>query len=168
MLLFFQLTLILFLIVFIAILVYSMASGGPYAPIGEQKTEDMMSLLKVKPGEKAVDIGSGDGRIVIALAKKGADAHGFEINPLLAKIAKDKIKKAGLEKKAKIHTKDFWQENLSNYDIVTVYLSGHIMKLVERKLRKELKPGARVAVNYFGFSNWKPEKKKGTIYLYRK
>lgn len=145
-----------------------MFRGGPYAPIGELKTEAMMELLHIKKGERAVDIGAGDGRLVIALAKKGAVAHGYEINPILVGIARKKIKEAGLTGKAFMHLGDFWSLDLSKFDVITIYLSGHIMKQLEKKLTKEVKPGARVAVNYFKLPSWKPIKQKNTIYLYKK
>jgi len=162
-----QLLLIPVLIAIIGILVYAMVRGAPYAPLGKQKIATMLSLLNVKSGDKAVDLGSGDGRFVIELAKKGAIAYGYEINPLLVLIAKWKIKKLGFQKNARIFWCDFWGKNLSSFNIVTVYLAPHSMKKVEAKLRRELKPNARVAVNHFPFPTWKPKKTAEKIYLYQ-
>ena len=83
--------------------------GAPFEPTSDRKLKIMMKLAKVKKGEKAVDHGSGDGKIVIALAKAGAEAHGYEINPLLVLFSRYKIKKAGLKGKAFIHWKNFWK-----------------------------------------------------------
>lgn len=162
-----QLVFSIFLIGFIGLLAYSMFRGAPYAPIGKQKLSNMIDALDIKKGEKAVDIGSGDGRIVIALAKKGAEAHGYEINPLLVFLSRRKIKKEKLEKKAFIHMTDMWRENFSSFDIVTLFMTPHALKGLEKKLRKELKPGARIAANYYHFPHWKPTKREGQIYLYR-
>jgi ubiquinone/menaquinone biosynthesis C-methylase UbiE len=162
-----QFLLILILIAIIGILLYAMVRGAPYAPLGKQKIETMLKLLNVKSGEKAVDLGSGDGRIVVGMAKKGAIAHGYEINPLLVLIAKWKIKKLGLQNNAHIYWGDFWGKNLSSFDIVTVYLAPHSMKPVEEKIRRELKSNARVAVNYSPFPTWKPKKTLEKIYLYQ-
>jgi len=162
-----QFLLILILIAIIGILLYAMVRGAPYAPLGKQKIETMLKLLNVKSGEKAVDLGSGDGRIVVGMAKKGAIAHGYEINPLLVLIAKWKIKKLGLQNNAHIYWGDFWGKNLSSFDIVTVYLAPHSMKPVEEKLRRELKSNARVAVNYSPFPTWTPKKTIEKIYLYQ-
>ncbi len=164
----FGLLVIVLLLGIIAILVYSMLSGGPYAPIGQQRTEQLLSMLQIKKNELAADLGSGDGRVVIALAKKGAIAHGYELNPLLVWIARRKIKKAGLEKKAFIHMADMWGTNYKNFDLITVYLSPHIMGRLEKKLKKELKKGARIAMNHYHFPNWKYTKKSGNVYLYTK
>lgn len=162
-----QLLVIFILTSIIVVLLYAMIRGAPYAPLGKQKIETMLSLLNVKSLEKAVDLGSGDGRIVIEMAKRGATAYGYEINPLLVLIAKWKIRKLGLQKNAHIYWNDFWGKNLSFFDIVTVYLAPHSMKAVETKLRRELKPKARVAVNYFPFPTWPPKKTSDKIYLYQ-
>ncbi len=156
-----------FFLYVVYLMLYSTLRGGPYAPMGNKKIEVMMQLLKVKPGEKAVDLGSGDGRIVIELAKKGAKAFGYEINPLLVLWSRYNIRKAGLQGKAKIIWKDYWAEDFSSFDIVTVYVLPHMMGPIYKKLKKELKSkNARVGTNFFKFPNLKETKKKDTIYLY--
>lgn len=113
-----------------------------------------------------MDLGSGDGRLVIALAKAGAEAHGFEINPFFVRRARKNICKAGLTDRAFIHQKSFWGETLSGFDIVVVYGISYIMKRLEEKLRKEVGPGTRVISNSFVFPNWLPSKKEGNVRLY--
>ena len=157
----------IFLLAFIILLLYSMLFGGPYAPVGEHKIEAMLKLLQVKRGERAIDLGAGDGRIVIALAKAGAEAHGYEINPLLVFIARRKIKQAGLRGKAFMHMADMWSVDLSKFSIVTVYLTAHVQPRLEKKFERELKPGTRVVENYFKVPNWKPVKKLDTVYLFK-
>ncbi|MBI5152062.1 class I SAM-dependent methyltransferase, partial [Candidatus Peregrinibacteria bacterium] len=118
--------------------------------------------------EKVVDLGSGDGRVVIAFARKGIEAHGYEINPILVWLSRKNIKKAGLKKKAFIHTKNFWTNNFSKFDIVVIYGISHIMRMLERKLQKELKPGSRVICCIFPFRKWQCAKKDEGVYLYVK
>lgn len=158
---------IIFLLAMIFILVYSMVRGAPYAPLGSEKMQTMIELLTIQRGKKAVDLGAGDGRVVIALAKQGLEAHGYEINPLLAIWAKWNIKKAGLTGKAFIHMGDFWRADLKTFDIITVYLTGHIMGSIEKKIRKEAKPGTQIVVNYFKLPTMKPLKEKEKIYFYK-
>lgn len=62
--------------------------GAPYAPSDEDKIQRMLSLARAAKGDRAVDVGSGDGRVVIALAKIGAHATGYEVNPILYLISK--------------------------------------------------------------------------------
>lgn len=149
-------------------MLFPLFRGGIYVPTTKKTTKQMAVLAGVKPGEKAVDLGSGDGRLVIALAKQGAQAHGYEINPFLVCLAKYNIRRAGLKGKAFIHWKNFWYEDLSRFNIVAFYAIRYMMKGLEIKLRKELRPGARVVSNYFTFPSWPPAKKEGDAYLYEK
>lgn len=100
------------------------------------------------------------------MAKKGAIVHGYEVNPILVWRSRNFIKNAGLEKKAFIHWKSFWGEDLSKFDVITVYGITYIMEKLEKKLQSELKPGTRVVSNYFTFPTWKPAKQDGEILLY--
>ena len=106
------------------------------------------------------DLGSGDGRILIEFAKKGAIAEGYEINPVLVFIARMKIRRLGLEKKARVFWKSFWREDLSQYKVITVFGIDYIMKRMEKKLYKELSRGSRIIVNLFPFPNKKYKLKK--------
>lgn len=142
--------------------------GAYFAPTLKKEIERMVSLSGVKPGDKAVDLGSGDGRLVIALAKAGAEAHGYEINPLLVLIAKINIKMAGLSGKAFSHWKNFWELDLSEFNVVTVFGITYMMKKLETKLKKELKPGSKIVSNYFIFPDWQHSKKESNAYLYEK
>ncbi|TSA46497.1 SAM-dependent methyltransferase, partial [bacterium] len=71
------------ILVGITVVLYYFTQGALFVPTHRDKVKKIIELAHVQPGEKAVDLGSGDGRILIALAQAGADAHGFEINPLL-------------------------------------------------------------------------------------
>ena len=70
--------------------------GAPYIPSGEKEVDKIISLAKIKPGDRVVDLGSGDGRIVIGFAKQGTEAHGYEVNPILVLWSKLKILFSGL------------------------------------------------------------------------
>ena len=145
-----------------------MIYGAPYAPLGQEKIKSMITLLQIKPGERAVDLGAGDGRIIIALAKHGAITHGYEMNPLLVLLGKRNIQRANLNGNAHMHWGDMWRAELETFDIVTIYLTAHIMQRVEQKLRKETRPGTKIVVNYFQLPKWKSIKQKNTLYLYEK
>lgn len=128
----------------------------------------MIELARVQPKELAADLGSGDGRILIALAKSGAIAHGYEIDIRLIMESERIIKENDLQHLISIHNKNFWEEDLSDYDIITVYPMPDVMKILEEKLLEELMPGARVLLNYYPFKTWQPETVKDNIYLYIK
>ena len=159
----------LFLLVLLpALFLVCMIRGAPYVPSQEKTVRRMIALVGVRPGERAIDLGSGDGRVVIALAKAGAEAHGYEINPVLVWAARREIRKTGLTGRAFIHFKDFWSVNFSDFDIVTVFGISHIMRFLGRKCKKELKADARVVANSFPFPKWPYAKKEGEVYLYER
>ena len=162
---FLELLLLLVLIYIIILLTYSLALGAPYAAIGEKRLKTMVSLLNLKKGKRLIDIGAGDGRIVMFVAKKGVTSFGIEINPLLVLIARIKIRKQKL-KNAHIILADCWQHDFSNYDYITVWGTTNMMKNLEKKLLKELTPGTKVVSNHFRFPNWKYAKEKEDVYLY--
>ena len=165
-----DLAIYLALLVLLSVIVYSFGRpffrGAPFAPTDRKTMNRMLELAQVKPGERACDIGSGDGRIVIALAKAGAYADGFEINPLLVWWSKLRIKSLGLSDKAHIYRKSLWKTDFSPYDVVTLFGIPYIMKPLGEKLYPELKPGARVASNNFKFPNWTPAHKEHGIIVY--
>ena len=160
--------LIIIAIILMLFFVFPWFIGAPFEPTSNKKVKKIIRLAKVKKGEKAVDLGSGDGRLVIELAKKGAEAHGYEVNPILVFLSRRKIKKAGLKNKAFIHWKNFWNEDLGKYDVVVMFQFHTIMKKLEKKLRKELKKGARVVSYYWKFPSWKIVKKQEDIFVYKK
>lgn len=141
--------------------------GAPYLPTKRQAVERMMGLADIRQGVKAADLGSGDGRIVIALAKAGAEAHGYEVNGVLAQVSKKKIARAGVGCCAFIHHQDFWDADLKEFDVVTVFGMTHIMKRLGHKLEAELPAGARVVSNGFRIPGWKPAQTDGNLILYR-
>lgn len=141
--------------------------GAPFVPTRKERIEKALKLAGIKPGQKIVDLGSGDGRILLAAAKKGAKARGFDINPLLVWATKRAIKKQGLRDLAVCQWKNFWWQDLSCFDIVFVYGLSHIMKGLGKKLQRELKPGAKVVSLIFQFPNWQPVLgDKDGIYIY--
>jgi len=147
----------------------------PYFQTTRYRVQTMIDLAHILPGETATDLGSGDGRIVIALAKAGAHAVGYELEEQLAKLSEENItKELSLFNPPKqlgtahILQKDFWTEDLSRYSIITVYPMPDIMEALEKKLINELKHGSRVLLNYYPFPHWKEATKKDNIYLYIK
>jgi cyclopropane fatty-acyl-phospholipid synthase-like methyltransferase len=148
------------------ILVFLVLRGAPFVPTRRAGLERIMRSFKLRPGMKAADIGSGDGRILIELAKAGVEAHGYEINLLLVWWSRAKIRKAGLEKLAFVHWRDQWMVDYSPYDVVTVFGVMHIMRKLEAKLRRELKPGAVVASIALEFPTWPNGKNVDNVFVY--
>ncbi len=151
------------------ILLSFFAGGGPYVPIPKHHIKTVMELASIKPKDRMIDLGSGDGRLLIAAVQAGAhEAIGFEIHPGLVRLSRRLARNAHLENKIHIHHKSFWHADVSNATIVTLYQISYAMKHLEKKLLEELPVGTRVVAHGFKFPNWKPEKTIENTRLYIK
>lgn len=148
-------------------LCYSMVRGAPYAATTDEKIEVMVNLLQAKKGEKAIDIGSGDGKIVIALAKAGIQTDGYEINPWYVFLSRYLIRREKLQERAKIYWGSYWGISLSSYSLITLFGTPHIMGSLGKKIRRETKKGTRVVSNHFSFPHWQCVKEKEGVLLYQ-
>lgn len=142
--------------------------GAIYLPSHPKAIAGMIKALEIRQGEKVVDLGSGDGCILIALAKAGGVATGYEVNPLLVWWSRRCIKAAGVADRVTVYRKNFWKADLSTFQGVTLFGMSHIMKELEEKLMRELPVGACVASNGFTFPNWKGEEVMKGVHLYIK
>ncbi len=138
----------------------------PYFKTSRYRVESMVKLAHISPFDHVADLGSGDGRISIACAEKGAQVEGFELDPVLAEMSEEEIKKRHLDSNITIHRKNFWDEDLSRFNIICIYPMPDIMEYLEVKLTKELKSGAKVLLNYYPFPTLKPLVQKDHIFLY--
>ncbi len=133
--------------------------GGPYVPIPKHHIKTVMELALIKPEDVVVDLGSGDGRLLIAAIQAGAHkAIGYEIHPGLVRLSRQLIKNVHLENQITVHQKSFWNQDVSHANVVTIYQISYAMKHLEKKLLTELPLGARVVAHGFKFPNWKPVK----------
>lgn len=138
-------------------------TGGPFVPSSKKSVAAMVVLARIKKGMTIIDLGSGDGRVLFASAKKGATAIGYEMNPYLVLWTK-----LHNNKHVWVYWKNLWNADLSNADIVFVYLLPWRMEKLAKKLKKELKPGSLIISNSFIFPNWKRvrEDQKNHIYVF--
>lgn len=146
--------------------VYVHLQGPFYAPATSDRIKDILKISRLKPRDKVVDLGSGDGRVLIACAKKGVLCTGFEIDPILVWRSRKNITRAGMEKQIKIIPKSFWSADISKFDVIIVYGITHIMERLEKKLQKEAKKNARIISIYFQFPHLKKIDQRGDIHLY--
>jgi len=157
-----------FLISFITYQVYIKIfhPGAVYYPSANSTIVRMLKLARVGPGDTLIDLGSGDGRILIAAAQLGAAAIGYEINPFLVRRSRCLIRQAKLEKLATVYRKSFWTADFSRANVVTVYLFPHLMNRLQLLLEKKIKHSTRLVVNDYPFTKLKPVKRHHQIFLY--
>lgn len=129
----------------------------PYAPTPQRLVDRMIEFAAVKKGDLVYDLGSGDGRIIIAAAKAGARAVGFELDGKLIKESRANIAKAGLNGLAEIREQDMFTVDLSAASVVTLYLFPDVVLKLKPKLLKELKPGSRIVIHDNDLGDWKPD-----------
>ena len=142
--------------------------GAPFVKSAKKKIYSMLALAAIKSGETVVDLGSGDGTLIIEAAKMGAAATGVEINPFLIWLSRVRIRRAGLENRATILRKDFRTHPLGNTDVVFAYLWPSTLQHLKEKFERELAPGARVISNAFPIEGWTPIIESDGVYLYHK
>ncbi len=142
----------------------------PFVPSPQIVVDKMIELAGVKKGDVVYDLGSGDGRIVIAAAKKDARAVGFDIDPDLVAESRANVKKAGVQESAEIRHQDILTVDLSPASVVTMYLLPDVNLKLKPNLLSQLKPGSRVVSHSFDMGDWKPDKVERvdgrTIYLW--
>lgn len=130
-----------------------------FATTRQVVVSQMLELAAVRRDELVVDLGSGDGRIVIVAAQKyGARGLGVEIDPVLVLRSRENAKEASVESRVTFIEGDLFKADLSRADVVMLYLSPSLNSDLEPKLRRELRPGARIVSHQFPIGRWTPDR----------
>jgi len=127
-----------------------------WVPTPDEVVDRMLTMAQVGPNDFHMDLGSGDGKIVIAAAKRGAKALGIEYNPDMVKLAQDNASKAGVSDKASFRKADIFQTDFSQATVITLYL----LPALNMRLRPQLlamKPGTRVVSHSFTMEDWEAD-----------
>jgi SAM-dependent methyltransferase len=120
--------------------------------------EAMLNIAHVTSSDIVYDLGSGDGRIVIAAAQKyGARGVGIELDPKLIEVANARARKAGVADKVRFAQADLFKADLSEATVVTLFLSPSINMRLQPVFRRQLKPGTRIVSYRFGVRDWPPD-----------
>ena len=133
---------------------------APYADTPDHVVTEMLRLAGVGPSDFVVDLGSGDGRLVIAAVKSFGARGGFgvEIDEQLVAYANAKAAEAGVADRVRFYARDLFATDVGAATVVTIYLFPGIMARVADKLRHELAPGARVVSHDFALPGWRAER----------
>ena len=143
-----------------------------YVPTPQSAVEAMLELARVTANDVVYDLGCGDGRIPITAAKKyGARGVGIEIDVYYLRWAFDNVAKAGVADRVVLLNQDLFESDISPATVVTLFLLPRLNQQLIPKLRRELRPGARVVSHQFNMGEeWPPEQTRDvdglTIYLW--
>ena len=130
----------------------------PYVNTPMEIVERMLRMAEVGPGDSVIDLGSGDGRIIIESAKRGARGVGVDLDPNLVRLATENARTAGVSDRARFETRDIFETDLSGASVVAFYLLPDFnAKLMPRLLK--LKPGTRIVSHDGGIGTWPPDEK---------
>lgn len=161
-----QLLFVLPLLAILYLLVRPIVKGAIYFPSHSRYVDWMVGELRDRGARRVIDLGSGDGRIILALAQAGIEATGYEINPLLVLITRWRIRRAGLGDRASVYWKDLWRAPLGGYDGIIVFGFPNIMRRLGAKLWREAAPGTPVYSVLYAFPDIEPEEKTAGVYCY--
>ena len=129
----------------------------PYVPTPQDVVERMLQMAKVGPADYVIDLGSGDGRIVVTAARKhGARGFGVDLNPVRIDEANENARKAGVVDKVAFYQRNLFETDLSEATVITMYLLPRV-NLELRPQLLELKPGTRLVSHDFSMDDWAPD-----------
>ena len=127
-----------------------------WVPTPQGLVDTMLSLAKVTSADYVIDLGSGDGRLVITAAKRGATALGIEYNPNMVALARRNAMEEGVSARAKFENADIFETDFSKATVVTLFLLSEL-NLRLRPIILDMKPGTRIVSNTFGMNDWEPD-----------
>lgn len=130
----------------------------PYVPTPTAVVEEMLKMAKVSKDDFVLDLGSGDGRIVITAATKyGAKGKGIDLNPERVQEGRENAEKAKVANLVKFEQADLFKTRIQDATVVTMYLLTDVNLKLRPRLLKELKPGTRIVSHAFDLGDWKPD-----------
>ncbi len=134
-------------------------SGGPYVPTPPAVVDAMLELAGVGPRDYVIDLGSGDGRIVLTGATRHkASGMGVDIDPELVDLANGSARKLGVAERVQFVRQDVLAADVSRATVITLYLLPGMMVNLQAKLLAELRPGTRIVSHDFAFEKWQPDR----------
>jgi SAM-dependent methyltransferase len=129
----------------------------PYVQTPQVVVDRMLQIAKVSAKDYLIDLGSGDGRMIITAAKRyGAQGFGVDLDKRLVELANVNAKKAGVAKRAVFYERDLHETDLRRADVITIYLLPEVNLTVRPRILA-LKPGTRLVSHDYGFGEWPPD-----------
>jgi hypothetical protein len=150
-----------------ALLTFGLATGHscaqdwgdtPYVQTPINVVERMLEIAKVGPGDYVIDLGSGDGRMVVTAARKhGARGFGVDLDRKLVAIANRNAAKAGVADRAVFYQRDLHATDVSPASVMSIYLLPEVNLMIRSRLLATLKPGTRIVSHDYGMGEWTPD-----------
>jgi hypothetical protein len=135
-------------------------TGGPFVPTPQAVVDEMLKMADVREDDFVIDLGSGDGRIVLTAARRyKARGMGVDIDGELVDKSNAEARRDGLDQLVSFHKRDVMQTDISGASVLTLYLLPSMMQALRSKILTELKPGSRVVSHDFEFGEWLPDRK---------
>jgi SAM-dependent methyltransferase len=139
--------------------VFAQRVAAPYVPTPWPIVDAMLDLARIKRDELMIDLGSGDGRLVVTAAKRfGARGYGVDINPELVSLANRNAAEAGVASRVRFEQRDLFQTDLRGANVLTLYLLPQIVVELVPRILAQMPAGARVVSHDYGLSPWPPER----------
>ncbi len=130
----------------------------PYVQTPINVVERMLEIGKVGPGDYVIDLGSGDGRMVITAAKKhGARGFGVDLDRKLVALANRNAARAGVSNRAVFYQRDLHATDVSPATVMSIYLLPEVNLMIRGRLLSTLKPGTRIVSHDYGMGDWPPD-----------
>lgn len=130
----------------------------PYVQTPSNVVKAMLDAAKVGPKDYVIDLGSGDGRMVITAAKEyGARGFGVDHDARLVQLANANAAKAGVADRAVFYARDLYKTDVRRATVMSIYLLPEVNLMVRPKLLRELRPGTRLVSHDYDFGEWKPD-----------
>ncbi len=144
-------------------MMYSCADGQeldvPYVSTPHNVVEEMLDVAHVGSDDYVIDLGCGDGRIIITAAKHGAYGHGIDLDPERIREAKENAREAGVQDKVMFLQEDLFKTDFTRANVITMYLLSSVNLKLRPILLERLEPGTKIVSHNFDMGDWKPDKK---------
>ena len=129
----------------------------PYVDTPPEVVEAMLDLARVDPSDVVFDLGSGDGRLVLAAGRRGARGVGVELDSELVRESRKKANREGLSDRIQFLESNLFDAELTESSVILMYLSPRINRDLRSKFENELRPGSRIVSHLFAIDGWEPD-----------
>jgi SAM-dependent methyltransferase len=154
-------------LVIVGCFAFVLISGAPYLPTLDKQIRAALQLADLKFGDTVIELGCGDGRVLLAAARHGLRAVGYELNPLLYALCWLRTRSWRRQGIVQLHFGNFWRQKWPPAEAVYVFLLPRLMDRLERKVRAEYPKGIKLLSFAFKFSGRRPVSELDGVFLYR-